>query len=76
MSHSVQIRNVPDDVHRTLKSRAAQSGVSLSDYLLGEVTRVARTKTAHEMVEWAKARTWGVDGATALRALHEGREDR
>ena len=38
---SIQIRNVPEDIHRTLRSRAAALGLSLSDYLLEEIGRVA-----------------------------------
>jgi len=39
MSKMVQIRNVPDTLHRTLKVRAADSGQTLSDYLLAEPER-------------------------------------
>jgi antitoxin FitA len=46
----IQIRNVPEDVHRTLKARAAQLGMSLSDYLLAEVTEVAERPTLEELV--------------------------
>ena len=45
----IQIRDVPDDVHRTLKARAAAGGTTLSDYVLREVTRVARTPTPAEL---------------------------
>lgn len=38
----IQLRNVPDELHRRLKSRAALEGMSLSDYLLGEIARDAR----------------------------------
>ena len=38
---TIQIRNVPEDTHRTLRARAAASGVSLSDYALAELERVA-----------------------------------
>jgi plasmid stability protein len=48
----IQIRNVPDDLHRTLKSRAALAGMSLSDYLLSEIREVARRPTLEEM--WAR----------------------
>jgi len=48
MGH-IQIRNVPDDVHRTLKARAAKEGMSLSDYLLRAVTELARRPTLEEM---------------------------
>ncbi len=51
MSKMIQIRNVPEGIHRTLKSRAAQSGMSLSDYLLSEVSRIAERPTMEEMVE-------------------------
>src|SRR3972149_5902103 len=41
MSKMVQIRNVPDTLHRKLKVRAADSGQTLSDYLLAELVRLA-----------------------------------
>ena len=45
----IQIRNVPDDIHRTLKVRAAAAGTSLSEYVLREVTRSARRPTPEEL---------------------------
>ena len=45
----IQIRNVPDDLHRELKSRAALAGMSLSDYLLNEVRQVAERPTWAQM---------------------------
>ena len=36
----IQLRNVPHDLHRTLKARANQAGMSLSDYLLAELRRI------------------------------------
>ncbi len=48
MSKMIQIRNVPDQLHRTLKVRAASSGMSLSDYLLVEVRQVAERPTLDE----------------------------
>lgn len=45
----IQIRNVPDDLHRKLKSRAALAGMSLSDYLLGEARRAADRPTPDEI---------------------------
>jgi plasmid stability protein len=47
----LQIRNVPGDVHRTLKIRAAKAGMSLSEYLLKEIERSARRPTVEEWVE-------------------------
>jgi plasmid stability protein len=49
MSVMVQIRNVPDDLHRRLKARAALAGMSLSDYLLKEIREVAERPTMEEM---------------------------
>ena len=49
MSVMVQIRNVPEDLHRRLKSRAALAGMSLSDYLLAELRSVAEVPTREEM---------------------------
>lgn len=45
----VQIRNVPDDIHAVLKSRAALEGLSLSDYLLRELRRAAERPTPAEL---------------------------
>lgn len=50
MSRMIQIRNVPDALHRKLKARAAMAGQSLSDYLLTEIDRVAALPTREEML--------------------------
>lgn len=50
MSKMVQIRNVPDALHRKLKIRAADLGQTLSDYLLGELERLAARPTREEML--------------------------
>jgi antitoxin FitA len=50
MSRMVQIRNVPDTLHRKLKARAADSGQTLSDYLLAELERLAARPTRDEML--------------------------
>jgi antitoxin FitA len=51
MSKMIQIRNVPDDLHRTLKSKAAQRGMTLSDYLLEMAEREATQVSLDEMLE-------------------------
>jgi plasmid stability protein len=52
----IQIRNVPDELHRELKARAARSGMTLSDYLLAELRGLAVRPT---MREWlAASSTW------------------
>jgi plasmid stability protein len=51
MSKMIQIRNVPDGLHRKLKARAAMAGMSLSDYLLSELRRTAEVPTLAELEE-------------------------
>jgi len=51
MSKMIQIRNVPDALHRKLKARAAMAGMSLSDYLLSELRRTAEVPTLAELEE-------------------------
>jgi len=53
----IQIRNVPDDLHRRLKSRAALAGMSLSDYLLREIRESAEKPTLEEMRERLESRS-------------------
>lgn len=50
MPKMIQIRNVPDALHRKLKARAAVAGTSLSDYLLAEIGRIAALPTREEML--------------------------
>ena len=49
MPRMIQIRNVPETLHRKLKSRAALAGMSLSDYLLAELGRMAEWPTPEEL---------------------------
>ena len=49
MATTIQLRNVPEDLHRQLKARAALAGLSLSDYLLGHARALAARPTAEEM---------------------------
>ena len=51
MSKMIQIRNVPDELHRTLKVRAAKAGMTLSDYLLSEIEQIAEKPSLHEWLE-------------------------
>jgi hypothetical protein len=45
----IQLRNVPDGLHRSLKARAAMAGMSLSDYLLAEIKEIAERPTLAEL---------------------------
>lgn len=49
MPKMIQLRNVPDSLHRRLKARAALEGLSLSDYLLAELRRFGEKPTLREM---------------------------
>jgi antitoxin FitA len=49
MSRSIQIRRVPDALHRKLKARAAKAGMSLSGYLRNEIRLIAERPTMEEM---------------------------
>jgi plasmid stability protein len=72
----IQIRNVPEDVHRTLKMRSAAEGSSLSDYVLRDITRVARSPTPEEID--ARTRARGAAGVTTddiLEARDAGRRE-
>jgi plasmid stability protein len=51
MPKTIQIRNVPDELHSTLKARAAQVGMTLSDVLLSEIEQVAAKPTMKEWLE-------------------------
>jgi plasmid stability protein len=72
MSTMIQIRNVPDELHRRLKARAALAGMSLSDYLLKEISKVAEKPTMEEMRARLATRSrveTGESAADAIRAM-------
>ena len=46
---NLQIRNVPEDLHRALKSKAALEGSSLSDFVLAELEQIAKRPTLREL---------------------------
>jgi len=50
MSSMIQIRHVPDDIHKTLKIRAIQNGMTLSDYLLREINQLAKRPTLNDLL--------------------------
>jgi plasmid stability protein len=57
MSKMIQIRNVPDVLHRRIKSRAALEGLSLSDFLLKEIQQLAERPTLKELAARLATRT-------------------
>lgn len=75
MSKSIQIRDVPDDVHAVLRTRAAAVGLSLSTYMLREAERIAERPPLADVLAWASEREWGVPAGEAVAALRELRDE-
>lgn len=75
---TIQIRGVPDDVHRTYRQRAATAGMSLQEYLLEELTRAARTRTPAELVAEIEIRMRAeeTDGFATVSSAEHVRADR
>ena len=74
MSKMVQIRNVPEALHRTLKVRAVDAGQTLSDYLLAELARLAARPTREEIlarIHGRKRVTLKTSAAVIIRAERE-----
>jgi plasmid stability protein len=72
----IQVRNVPDSVHRTLKAKAALAGMSLSNYLLAEIRQLAERPTVSELRERVRNRshvTGSVSAAETLRRMRDAR---
>jgi len=72
----IQLRNVPDALHRRLKARAAMSGMSLSDYLLSEIKEIAERPTLAEMRQRLHQRERVTSELDTVRILHEERDAR
>lgn len=77
MSKMIQIRNVPDDLHRELKMRAAAAGMSLSDYIKRELDRRSRKSTIREVAARSEGRSaeWNLTTQEIVDTIREGRGD-
>lgn len=75
MGH-IQIRNVPEDVHRTLKARAAKQGMSLSEYLLRDLVEDAGRPTLEELTERIRSQPLVKLEGSAAEIIREEREAR
>ena len=76
MLRVLTIRNVPDSVHRALKARAAMTGMSLSDFLLVEIRRLAERPTAAELRERLRRRSSVAGVVSAAEAMRLERDSR
>ena len=76
MSKMIQLRNVPDSLHRGLKARAAMAGMSLSDYLLAEIREIAEKPTLAELRERLHTRKPVTERIDSARLVREERDAR
>jgi hypothetical protein len=74
MPKMIQLRHVPDALHRKLKARAALEGMSLSDYLLAEIKLFAERPTMTEMLKRLEARTPVRPRVAPAQAIREERD--
>jgi antitoxin FitA len=75
MAH-IQIRNVPPELHRKLKARAAERGLTLSEYLLREAERAVEKPTIEELTQRIRSRRLPklkTDPADLIRADRDSR---
>ena len=72
----IQIRNVPEELHRRVKARAAHAGMSLSDYLLQQIRRVVEQPTIEELWDRIRRRRPVERPIDPAELIREEREDR
>jgi plasmid stability protein len=72
---NVQVRGVPEDVHRRLKSQAALSGQSLNEFLLARMSDIARLPTVPELAERIRERA-AYTGPSSAAMIREERDAR
>ena len=72
----VQIRNVPEGVHRQLKARAALAGQSLSEYALAELSRALERPTRAEVLSRLATRPRLTSEVDVVEIIRQGREAR
>ena len=71
---TLQIRHVPDDVHRILKARAALAGMSLSEYMLAELRRTTQQPTRDEVLDRLRQRARADLPVPAADIVRESRD--
>jgi hypothetical protein len=71
----IQIRNVPDELHRALKARAAMQGTTLSDLILDELPRLAHRPAPEQLLERIRSRR-PVPGSPAAELIAAARDER
>ena len=74
MGRNIQVRDVPDEVHRVLATRAASTGLSLTAYLRAELTRMAERPPVADVLALAAARSRGARIDDIVAAVRSGRD--
>lgn len=74
VTKTVQVRGVPDDTHRELRIRAAAAGLSLSQYLVEELTRIASRPRVADVMQRAGSRSFHLSDADIIEAVRSGRD--
>jgi plasmid stability protein len=74
MGRNIQVRDVPDEVHRVLATRAASAGLSLTAYLRAELTRMAERPPVADVLARAAARSGGARIDDIVAAVRSGRD--
>jgi antitoxin FitA len=72
----LQVRNVPDDVHAELRRRARAAGVSLSEYVLRELERVAARLPIEEVLARSASRRLDISMADVVETIRADRPER
>lgn len=74
---SIQVKDVPSEVHATLRKRAAAAGMSLQEYLLAHLVEEAATPTLDEVLQRAGQRAGGrITSREAVKAVRADRDSR
>ncbi len=73
---SVQIRNVPDDVHRRLKIEAAQNGRSLNEFLVGRLMEIVERPPLAELAREIQLREEPYTGPSSVGLIRAARDGR
>ncbi len=76
MPRMLQIRNVPEDTHRLLKSRAAMEGVSMSHFVLREIEKIVRRPSRREVLEAIRNQPPVALDVTPAEVVKEARDSR
>ena len=76
MSKMIQIRNVPDELHREAKIRAAKAGMTLSDYLLRELRRILEVAAVEDLLAELERQEPPALSETPAEAIRAERDSR